>query len=190
MENLQCAVVTGGHPFDVIAFHTLWRAMPNVETYVQSLDDWAYDSKAAARYDVVVMYNFQQQLTDKWKSTMQSVLGRREQGIIVLHHGLVAFKEWPLWNEITGIDDRNNNRYKFDQDIPVKIENPTHPIAKNVEPFVIRDEIYHIQEPKLEAGELLFTTTHPESMRVHRLDAFLSRQPRILPGIRTRAERV
>ncbi len=165
MKNLQIAVVTGGHPFNVVAFHNLWHAMPKVDSYVQSLDDWAYDAKAAALYDVVVMYNFQQELAEKWKSTMQSVLGRREQGIIVLHHGLVAFKEWPLWNEITGIADRHNNRYKFDQDIPVKIENPAHPIAKGVEPYVIRDEIYHIQEPKLEAGELLFTTTHPELMR-------------------------
>ena len=165
MKNLQIAVVTGGHPFDVVPFHKLWRAMPNVETYVQTLDDWARDAKAAEFYDVVVLYNFQQQLNDGWKSTIQSVLGRREQGIVVLHHGLVAFKGWSLWDELTGIPDRTNNRYKFDQEIPVKIENPSHPIAKNVTPYVIHDEVYHVAEPKLAAGELLFTTTHPDSMR-------------------------
>ena len=37
---LRLAVVTGGHPYDVLHFHTLFRSLPGVDAYIQHMDDF------------------------------------------------------------------------------------------------------------------------------------------------------
>ena len=175
-NQLKVAVVTGGHPFDVVPFTQMIRALP-VDAYVQSIDDWSHDATAAAQYDAVLWYAMFGDLPadvtgkpksareEKWFSTIKSVLGRREQGIVVLHHGIVSFKGWALWNEMTGIEARTENKYKFDQDVPIHIENREHPITRGMKDFQTHDEIYKVGEPVTPAGEVLLSTTHPLSMR-------------------------
>jgi hypothetical protein len=49
---------------------------------------------------------------------------RPEQGVGVLHHGLVAFPDWPLWSELVGIENRKQITPHFDQTVEVTSRTP------------------------------------------------------------------
>ena len=110
---LKVAVVTGQHPFDVPAFHTAFRALPRIDAYPQHLDDFVADAGAVRHtYHAVVFYNFHQATLDdepgqgKAAREVLERLGEGGQGIVVLHHALLAWPAWPLWSEVCGIADR------------------------------------------------------------------------------------
>ena len=54
--KIRTAVVTGGHPFQVPPFHALFRSLPDVDFYPQSLDEFTADRALAGAYDVVLFY--------------------------------------------------------------------------------------------------------------------------------------
>ena len=57
-SQLTVAVVTGDHSFDVVGFHHLFRCFPEMDCYIQHLDDWAANVAGwRHKYDVVVFYN-------------------------------------------------------------------------------------------------------------------------------------
>ena len=41
-------------------------------------------------------------------------LGQTGQGIVILHHALLAYPQWPVWREIVGIADRELSSYPWD----------------------------------------------------------------------------
>jgi uncharacterized protein len=169
--QLKVAVVTGGHPFDVPAFEQAFRTMPSVDFYLQSLDDFTYGPEKAAAYDVVVFYTMHrlrpgQELPWYQKNLFSTLetLGATPQGIIVLHHALVAFLEWPLWSELVGIADRASN-YHFGEPVTTSIA-AEHPITTGLEPWTMADETYTMNEPQTEDGNTaLLTTDHPQSLK-------------------------
>ncbi len=171
-ENVKTAVVTGGHSFDVLGFHKLFRGLVGVDAYIQHIDDFA-SSKAPVRdsYDVVLFYFFMQDgPTDEglpWYAgrpkTALEHLGETEQGIVVLHHGLLAYRGWPVWSEIVGVRERGFG-YTPNQQIRVEIANPDHPITQGLSDWDMIDETYTMADAGV-GSEILLTTTHPQSMR-------------------------
>jgi uncharacterized protein len=171
MSSIKLAVVTGGHSYDVIAFEQVFRAMPSVDFYVQSLDDFTASAKNAALYDVVLFYTmhrFQPGQPLPWYQknlfTTLETLGTTPQGIIVLHHALVAFTEWDFWSELVGISDRASD-YHFTEPVTTQIV-AKHPITDGREAWTMADETYTMNEPRPEDGNtILLTTDHPQSMK-------------------------
>lgn len=170
---MQLAVVTGGHTFQVPPFYELFRELPGVDFYPQSLDEFTADENLAAAYDVVLFYTMHQFARDaslpwyqaKIFSTLEK-LGRRGQGLFVLHHSLVAFPEWPLWTELVGIENRGEIDTYFNQPIPVEVADTSHPITQGIENWTLTDETYAMASPRPEDGNhILLTTTHPQSMQ-------------------------
>src|SRR4028118_538377 len=147
--NIKTAVVTGRHPFDVPAFHAVFRAMPDVDFYPQHMEDFVSDAgKVRRHYDVVVFYNHHQQTPgteEGWwdKSTLEALqqLGETQQGILVLHHGLVAWPQWTLWQELVGLADHSMN-YKFGQQLQVEVAEAEHPITRGLSSWTMTDETY------------------------------------------------
>ena len=43
-DKTSVAVVTGGHSFDVPGFHALFRSLPDVDPYIQHMEDYIHDS--------------------------------------------------------------------------------------------------------------------------------------------------
>ena len=43
-DRIKLAAITGHHSFDAPGFQQLWRSIPDVDAYPQSLDDWAADA--------------------------------------------------------------------------------------------------------------------------------------------------
>ena len=174
MKNLQIktAVITGQHSFDVPAFTRLFRVLSNVDAFVQTLDDFVADEgKARDWYRVVLFYNFHQttpgspEAEPGWgRDTLAALerLGQTEQGIVVLHHSLMAFRQWPFWSTLVGIEERGFG-YHHNQHLDVHIEDPDHPITHGLPDWKMVDETYTINEPGPDA-HVLVTTDHPNSM--------------------------
>ena len=171
--QIRTAVITGQHSYDVPAFTRLFRVLPNVDAYVQTLDDFVADvGKARDWYEVILFYNFHQGTPgdpeqEPWwgKGTRVALerLGQTEQGIVVLHHALMAFREWSFWSDLVGIEERGQG-YHPDQRLSVHVEDPDHSITRGLVDWAMTDETYTINEPGPDS-QLLLTTDHPDSMR-------------------------
>ena len=172
-EQVKCAVVTGGHSYDVLGFHQLFRGLAGVDAYIQHMDDFASSSKEVREgYDAVVFYIFfMEGPTDEglpWYAgapkTALERLFETSQGIVVLHHALLAYPQWPAWQDLVGMEDRSFGFYN-DQTIQVEIAAPDHPITQGLSGWEMIDETYTMSDPGPN-NQILLTTQHPKSMRV------------------------
>jgi uncharacterized protein len=162
---LRVAVVTGGHTFDVLNFHKLFRTLSGVDAYIQHMDDFVATPEATRdEYDVVVFYHMLMQGPPEGRlKKALSHLGATEQGILVLHHALLAHPEWALWSDVVGIPNRKFG-FHHDQSIPVQVARRDHPITRGLEPWTTQDETYTMDDAN-EGSEILLTTDHPKSMK-------------------------
>jgi len=166
------AVITGRHPYDVPAFQRMLRALPGIDAYPQSLEDLASDaSKARDSYDALVFYNFHQETPGEqeaawWEGDVKASLeriGQTQQGVVILHHALMAFRQWPFWSTLVGIAQRGRG-YCPNVEMIVEIAAPDHPITQGLAPWTMVDESYTIDEPD-PGMQILLTTQNPNSMR-------------------------
>ncbi len=165
MSKIKTAVITGQHAFDVPGFHTLFRGIPEIDFYMQDLENFAADAgKVREQYDVLVFYNFHRVTPDEGRVREAiEALGENGAGILVLHHAILAFPDWQLWSDLCGIQDRRFG-YKVDQNLHVDIVDSQHPTMHGLTPWEMVDEIYTMADPG-EDSDLLLTTDHPESMK-------------------------
>jgi uncharacterized protein len=172
MSQTRVAVVTGKHGFDVIAFHQLFRALPDADPYIQHMEDFAGSSPETRRgYDVIVFYNMHRETptgseasyVERGSRAAIEELGRAGQGLFIFHHAILAYPEWPLWSEIVGIEDRRFG-FKHGLHLRVQVADGDHPITQGIEDFEIVDEVYSMRDAG-EGSRVLLTVDHPESMR-------------------------
>lgn len=169
--RIRTAVVTGQHPFDVPAFHAMFASCPDVAYYPQHMEDWACDVAGARRkYDVAVFYNFHQATPTGeggwWDAPMRGALewlGTTGQGILVLHHALLAFPGWQYWSDLVGITDRRFG-YHIGEEVVVQVPDSAHPVTAGLGPWEMVDEAYSMADPD-EPECVLLTTDHPRSMK-------------------------
>lgn len=172
-KPIQMAVVTGGHSFNVIEFHRLFRQLENIEVYIQHMDDFASSSAEIRHsYDVILFYTM---LLDgptddghpwyagKPKSVLEE-LGQIGQGIFMLHHSILAYREWPIWSQIVGFSDLTHD-VTMAQTLFVEVEEHEHPITSGISGWDMVDETYKMCDPEPDS-QILLTTKHPTSMRV------------------------
>lgn len=164
-DKLKAAVITEWHPFDVMNFQRLFWGFDDMEAYFQSWDIFARDVSRDA-YDVVVYYNMSfpaPAQDDPRRRYMEDHLGSTPQGIVLLHHAILSYKEWPFWNDVSGVTDR---RFKYfgGQELRFEIRADQHPITRGIEDFTFADESYLMAEPAGD-NEVLITTEHPNSLR-------------------------
>jgi uncharacterized protein len=175
MQTLKVAVITGGHSYDVPNFHRLFRAIGDgLDVYIQNMDDFA-SSPVEVRdaYDVALFYIM---LMDgprdeglgwyqgKPKSVLEH-LGTTSQGIVVLHHALLAYPQWPTWSDVVGIAKRKFGYYMA-QTVATQIVNAQHPITSGLKEWTMVDETYTMPDAEAGAGnDILLTYDHPQSSR-------------------------
>ncbi|MCC7494700.1 MAG: ThuA domain-containing protein [Fimbriimonadaceae bacterium] len=167
--QLKVAVLTGEHPFDVPAFLELWRSLERLAVYPQTLEDWATDvARVRQQYDVVVFYNMHRTLPGPdaaWPSRAVRAaleqLGTAPQGYVMLHHGLLAYPDWDLFTELTGLPQRLIDAYHHDVPVATAIADPAHPITAGLAPWTMLDETYETAEPDAASHLLLTTATRP-----------------------------
>jgi len=174
MPDIQVAVITGSHSYDVKGLERLFRSLDGVDAYIQHMNDFAASPESVRdSYDSVVFHamilqrggptnELQPWYCGKPRTALEH-LGATDQGIVVLHHGLLAYPEWPVWNAVVGMEDRSFVHW-HDETIRVEVVDPDHPITAGLSDWDMLDETYTMQD----AGDgcrVLLRTDHPHSMR-------------------------
>ena len=183
--KIKTAVITGGHPYDVVGLQSMLCNIPEIEAYPQNMWEFVLDPACDPRnYEVLLFYNmhlrtpaeggpwedYQIWIKDQsaadaaMKETLEG-LREGDQGIFLLHHALKAFADWPLWRELSGMRTRGNiGGWAEEQTVHIDIADTEHPITATLEPFDIVDETYDIDDAD-EDSHILLTTDHPQSMK-------------------------
>lgn len=173
-KPLKAAAITGGHDFDQPGFEgMLGRLSPGVEcTQLEQKDDSEFlEDISKWDYDVVVLYNMSKNISAKRLANFKALLDKGV-GMVVLHHAVANFPQWPEYAELIGaryyLEDspaHSRSQYKHDVTVPVAIANPDHPITRGIAPFELVDEVYSNYD-FLPGGDVLLTTNQPDSAPV------------------------
>jgi hypothetical protein len=182
---IRVAVITGTHPYDVPAFQDMWRGLPGVDAYPQHIEEFASSpAEVRDRYEVLAFFNFNQTvptgqeiiLGESTKASRQEArldgqvkeavegLGRTHQGILVLHHALLAWPGWAHWSAVCGMGDRSFKDVNCDR-VRTVVADGAHPITRGLAGWEMGDEVYEMGGPD-QGCRVLFTTDHPRSMRM------------------------
>jgi len=169
---VKTAVVTGHHPADMRGFNRLFRALDGVDAYLQHMEDFSADVGGVRDwYDAVVFYNMHAGMPasdgDWFESrTRESLerIGQTDQGIVLLHHGILAFLEWDFWSDLAGVSDRHFTGYAHDQTLRIHVTDVDHPITAGMSDWVMTDETYEMPPADSPDNTLLLTTDHPQCL--------------------------
>ena len=172
MTTIKTAVITGGHSYEVAPFRALFRALPGMDATIQHIEDFVTSPQDVRDgYDVVVFYIMPRGGPDdepyRFGGKTEKAFGRlgeTAQGIVMLHHAILAYPDWMKWDEMVGMQRRVITQYSHDERISVQIAAPEHPILQGVTPWMIVDETYVLHNPGADS-QVLLTTDHPACMR-------------------------
>lgn len=170
-DQISVALVTGQHPFDVPGLHGAFRSLSNVDFYPQHIEDFTADAgQVRTEYDVVVFYHFNQATPGTepgwWNEQMKTALealGETNQGLLILHHAILAFLEWPFWQDVVGLTGTGFD-YHIGETLRIDVSAPDHPITNGLESWEMVDETYEMADPTADC-EILLTTDSPKSSR-------------------------
>ena len=168
-------VIHGGHGFEKKPFFDMFDQNTNIVSFTQVMHTKdtsdAYDQSNLYEFDVVVLYDMVQNITEEQKKRFLGLF-ERGIGLVVLHHAIVNYQSWPEYERIIGgtypepQDKRGHVTeqlgYEHDVDIPVKIITKNHPVTAGLTDFDLNDEIYWGYRTTSDVAPLL-TTTHRKS---------------------------
>jgi len=160
---IKVLVVTGGHGFRAEPFFQMFEDNPDI-TYATAAQDKAaeaYDREDLLSYDVVVLYDSPSTITEAEKVRFLSLFDQGV-GVIVLHHALLSYQDWPEYERIAGgkyvldpakesdptvrgsncWNDPGKSGCKPDVTIPVRIVAKDHPVTAGLSDFTLTDELY------------------------------------------------
>src|SRR5438552_15655418 len=97
-------VITGGHGFETEPFFQVFRDNPAItftaaEHAKTNATAWERDDLAS--FDAVVLYDMPMKITPAQQAKLLSLF-ERGTGLVVLHHALCAFQDWPDYERIIG----------------------------------------------------------------------------------------
>jgi type 1 glutamine amidotransferase len=165
-------VVTGGHDFEKAPFFKLFQTDTLTYQAVEHPRAQALFKPAAAiQYDVIVLYDMWQDITEEAKADLVKLL-QQGKGLVALHHCLASYQNWPeyekiiggkyyLKNEVINGIDVPASTYQHDVDFLVHVVTG-HPVTRGLADFKIHDETYGkfgVQS----SVQILLTTTEPTS---------------------------
>lgn len=170
--SIRVAVVTGQHSFDVPNFYRLFRDLEGVDAYVQHLEHFASSpDDARDAYEAIVFFNMHRETpcdegspwwAGKPKRALECLV-ERGQGIVLLHHAILAFPEWEMWHKLTGIADRSFG-YAPDTLLNVEVADKEHAITKGLSDWQMVDEAYKMVDTDRDSHVLL-AVEHEKCMR-------------------------
>ena len=160
---IRTAVVTGGHFYEVVAFHRLFRSLDGIDAYIQHMDDFTLAPREERDgYDVVLFFTMLLEgPSGERLAALEQI--RADQGVVVLHHSILAFPFSPFWRRWT---DLPNLTHSVDAPEPIttEIAAPDHPVTIGLADWRMNDEIYRMGGPTADS-RILLRTSHPHSMR-------------------------
>ncbi len=164
---VRLLVVTGGHDYET-SFYTLFEGYPDLVWDHATSNQDAFKQNIVPKYDVLLLYDMSQELSEKGRENLRSFV-ESGKGLVVLHHALVSYQDWPWWSkEVVGgryllnkEGDIPGSTYKHDEVLRV-FPAAEHPITAGLRPFNLSDETYKGMwiSP---AVKVLLTTDNPTS---------------------------
>ncbi len=153
-EKMKVVVVTGGHGFEEKPFGDMFGSFQNLDCTFVALKDESeiFEDIAKWPYQVIVLYNMSQGISEKRQENFVRLLDQGV-GLVVLHHAIAAFADWPEYRKIIGakywLKDTVEDGVKHPQcqwkegvDMKMHVEDASHPIMAGIKDFTIHDETY------------------------------------------------
>ncbi len=175
-DPINLLIITGGHDFQREPFFAMFDQMQEID-YTERQHPQArqlFEDGRAADYDVILMYDMWQEITPEQKRGFLQYLDSGK-GLIVLHHALASYQDWPTFLDIVGgtyilnpdgreIDDQTHppSVYKHDVEMDINLADKEHPITQGISPYRILDETYGKMYIRPGVHPLL-TCNHPTS---------------------------
>ena len=161
---MKIAIVTGEHGFQEKQFDAVFESMEDLQFVREDLDDFVNDPNQQD-YDTVVFYNFHRPYPTDPQAGAILGLTERGQGMVILHHAILAFPEWDAYSEMCGVGDRGEFGYYPRQTLNVQVADATHPITEDLTDWEMGDETYTMKSAGTDSA-ILLTVDHPNSMDV------------------------
>jgi uncharacterized protein len=174
---VRALVITGTHGYDKPQFNAMFGGLPGLDCTVKEAGKNPgvfFDQIDSWPYDVIVLYNYGQELSEAHRKNFIALL-HRGVGLVALHHSIAGFPGWLEYEKIIGATYPLNEEtrdgvklarptYKHGVTMRIHVEDPAHPILTGLGDFEIHDEsykgwVYH------EGSHLLLTTDHADSNR-------------------------
>lgn len=153
-EKLNVLVVTGGHGYEQEPFEAMFNSFGGLNCTFVALQDHSeiFEDISDWQYDVLVLYNMSQKISEKRQQNFLKLLDDGV-GLVVLHHAIAAFSDWREYRKIIGakywledtVEDGVEHKkctWKEGVDMPLHVEDATHPIMAGIADFTIHDEVY------------------------------------------------
>ena len=153
--KIRVLIVTGGHGFETNAFFAVFNNNPDITyTAVEHPNAQAWFKPDAARqYDVVVTYDNYQEISDEAKADFVSLI-KGGKGLVVVHHGIGSYLDWPEYWKIMGMRWYHTNtvvdgvvKFSYPSDsvenhFRVHVADPEHPVTRGLKDYDMIDETY------------------------------------------------
>ena len=175
---IRILVITGGHDYNKDTFNQMLASLGDNISYQVAQFPAAYDMflpQNRGSYDVLVFYHMWQEINPEQAKNFSECI-REGKPVVVLHHSICAYDNWPEYFNIVGgkyfhKPTTVNGKlyppcsYIHDLHFKVSIANRKHPVTKGLEDFEIFDETYkgYYVEPGVTP---LLTTEDPTSNTV------------------------
>ena len=173
-RKIKAVVVTGGHGYDKKPFDAIFASFDDMtcDTFQLKKDSEIFDDVSQWSYDVIVLFNMTQKISDAQKKNLLALLDKGV-GVVALHHCLGSYQDWPEYKAIIGCKyhlskwveegvERPGSGYREGVDIKVHVEDDKHPITSGMTDFTVHDEVYNKQSFDAK-NQVLLTTDHPQS---------------------------
>ena len=134
---LKVMLITGGHDH-APTFYSVFNEQKDMVTNVNP-HPVAYKN-SLAKYDVAVLYDMVDDLPEDQKDHLRAFV-ESGKGLVVLHHSLVSFQDWPWYRETIGGQYLKTSTYKHDEELEIDPVGD-HPITRGLGKFHIDDETY------------------------------------------------
>jgi type 1 glutamine amidotransferase len=148
-------VITGGHGYQEKEFNDMLASLGDNYTYTIESFPGAYHkfrSEDRSEYDVLLFYHMWQKITEHEADNLAETI-REGKPLVVLHHSICAFDDWPEYWNITGgkyfhkATVLNGKEYpacsyKHDLRFTLKVVDPKHPVTRGLKDFEVLDESY------------------------------------------------
>ena len=177
-DTIRILVITGGHDYQKEQFNKMFASLGENITYKIEELPGAFNMflpENRSKYDVLVFYHMWQSITPDQEKVFSDCI-REGKPLVVLHHSICAFDEWPEYFKIIGgkyfhkptvVDGREYAACSYQHDLHfiVKIADKGHPVTKGLIDFEVFDETYkgYYVEPGVKP---LLTTTESSSEKV------------------------